>query len=299
MAQMQTQLELNRSAVVINRRGLGYNLQRLWHTGDWYRYFLLSAIAFLMFLPFIVTFIISFKSLPQFNHDAFLPTFPLYPENYLDAWKVVSKYILNSIIVSGVSVVLMVALAALAAWAFARYPFPGREIFFYLVIALLMIPGELTLIPAFLLVKTLGLLNTRWVLILPYVAGGQVFAIFILRSFFQSMPEEMFEASRIDGANELQTFVRIGLPLSQSILGVVAIMHILSTWNDLVWPIVTLSNQSLMTLTIGLYAFRTAWYSIWGPLMAGYVIASIPLIVLFAFTSRLFVEGLSSGAIKM
>ncbi|MEZ4866691.1 MAG: carbohydrate ABC transporter permease [Caldilineaceae bacterium] len=284
---------------VMPRQGVAYNLRRLWRTGDWFRHCVLSLIAFLMFLPFIITFIISFKSLPQFNHAAFLPTFPLHPENYVDAWRVVSKYILNSIIVSGVSVVFMVALAALAAWAFARYPFPGREIFFYMVIALLMIPGELTLIPAFLLVKNLGLLNTRMVLILPYIAGGQVFAIFILRSFFQGMPEEMFEASRIDGATEMQTFLRIGLPLSQSILGVVAIMHILSTWNDLIWPIVTLSNQSLMTLTIGLYAFRTAWYSVWGPLMAGYMLASIPLIILFAFTSRLFVEGLSSGAIKM
>ncbi len=141
--------------------------------------------------------------------------------------------------------------------------------------------------------------KTHLVLILPYIAGGQVFAIFIMRSFFQSMPEEMFEAARMDGANELQTFLRIGLPLSQSILGVVAVMHILSTWNDLIWPIVTLSSQNLMTLTIGLYAFRTAWYSIWGPLMAGYVLASIPLVILFAFTSKLFVEGLSSGAIKM
>ncbi len=285
--------------VTLNRQGLGYNLRRLWRTGDWFRYLFLSTVAFLMFLPFIITVIISFKSLPQFNHAAFTVTFPLHPENYSEAWRVVSKYILNSLIVSGSSVVVMVALAALAAWAFARYPFPGREFFFYLVIALLMIPGELTLIPAFLLVKTLGLLNTHFVLILPYIAGGQVFAIFIMRSFFQSMPEEMFEAARMDGANEMQTFLRIGLPLSQSILGVVAVMHILSTWNDLIWPIVTLSNQNLMTLTIGLYAFRTAWYSIWGPLMAGYVLASIPLIILFAFTSRLFVEGLSSGAIKM
>ena len=109
----------------------------------------------------------------------------------------------------------------------------------------------------------------------------------------------MFEAARIDGANELQVFRHIGIPLSQSILCVVAIMHILSTWNDVIWPLVTLRSEELMTLTIGLYAFRTAWYTIWGPLMAGYVIASIPLIILFAFTSRLFVEGLSSGAIKM
>ena len=131
------------------------------------------------------------------------------------------------------------------------------------------------------------------------IAGGQVFAIFILRQFFQALPGKMFEAARIDGASEFQVFRHIGIPLSQSILGVVAIMHVLSTWNDIIWPLMTLSSDKLMTLTIGLYAFRTAYYTIWGPLMAGYVIASIPLIILFAFTSRLFVEGLSSGAIKM
>ncbi|MBZ0292753.1 MAG: carbohydrate ABC transporter permease [Anaerolineae bacterium] len=194
---------------------------------------------------------------------------------------------------------LMIPLASLTAWAFARYPFSGREIFYFLILALLMVPGELTLIPSFLLVKDLGLLNTRWVLILPYIAGGQVFAIFILRAFFSSLPQEMLEAARIDGASELQIFYRIGIPLSKSILGVVAIIHFLRTWNDIVWPLVTTSSTSLTTLPIGMYSFQTAWYSIWGPLMAGYTIASIPLIILYAFTSHLFVEGLSSGAIKM
>ena len=193
----------------------------------------------------------------------------------------------------------MVVLATITAWAFARYPFPGRDILYYLILALLMIPGELTLVPSFLLVKALGLLNTRWVLILPYIAGGQVFAIFVLRSFFEGMPEELFEAARIDGASELMTFVRIAMPLASSIVGVVTIMHITSTWNDLVWPMITVNVKRLMTLTIGLYAFRNEMYTQWGSLMAGYTIASIPMIILFAFTSKLFVEGLASGALKM
>ena len=281
------------------RMSLGTSWRRAWRTGDWWRHLGLVGFLFFMFLPFIITIIISFKDIPQFDHYPFTITIPLHPENYLEAWRIVSRYILNSLITSSTSVVGMVILAAISAWAFARYPFPGREFFFFGVLALLMVPGELTLIPAFLLVKDLGLLNTRWVLIAPYIAGGQVFAIFILRQFFEALPGEMFEAARIDGANELQVFRHIGIPLSQSILGVVAIMHVLSTWNDVIWPLVTLRSNELMTLTIGLYAFRTAWYTIWGPLMAGYVIASIPLIILFAFTSRLFVEGLSSGAIKM
>lgn len=287
------------SAIGYRQNGMMDGLRRLVLTGDWYRHFILITVMFFMFLPFILMVIISFKDIPQFNHDAFSLTFPLHPENYQAAWRVVSQYIGNSLLASGVSVVVMVPLAALGAWAFARYPFPGREIFFFLILALLMIPGELTLIPSFLLVKDFGLINTRWALILPYIAGGQVFAIFILRSFFQNLPKEMLEAARIDGANEFQIFLRIGVPLSKSILGVVAIIHILRTWNDIIWPLVTTSSTSLMTLPIGLYAFQTEYYNIWGPLMAGYTIASIPLILLFAFTGRLFVEGLSSGAIKM
>ena len=251
-----------------------------------------------MFTPILMSLIISFKTVPQFAIQPILPTFPLHPESYLHAWRVVSRYIWNSLIVSGVSVAMMIGLATVSAWAFARYPFPGREFLFYMILALLMVPGELTLIPRFLLVKGFGLLNTRWVLILPYIAGGQVFAIFVMRSFFESLPEELFEAARIDGATELQTFFHMGLPLARSIVGVVAIMHVTSTWNDLIWPIVTVNTRKLMTLTIGLYAFRQETYTRHGPLMAGYVIASIPMILLFTFTSRLFVEGLASGALK-
>lgn len=270
-----------------------------WRTGDWWHHIWLIVLIFFMFVPILMMIIISFKTLSQFSINPWGLTFPLHFENYANAWKVVSNYIWNSMIISGLSVVGMVALATLTAWAFARYPFPGRDLLFYGILALLMIPGELTLVPSFLLVQKLGLLNTRWVLILPYMAGGQVFAIFVLRSFFEGMPEELFEAARIDGASEMTTFVRIAMPLASSIVGVVAIMHITSTWNDLVWPMITVNVRRLMTLTIGLYAFRTEQYTQWGNLMAGYTIASIPMVILFAFTSKLFIEGLSSGALKM
>ncbi|MHB9033983.1 MAG: carbohydrate ABC transporter permease [Anaerolineae bacterium] len=270
-----------------------------WRTGDWWHHIWLIVLLFLMFVPIMMMLIISFKTIAQFSMDPFFPTFPLHPESYERAFNVVKIYILNSFIISGISVIGMVILATLTAWAFARYPFPGRDLLYYMILALLMIPGELTLVPSFLLVKGLGLLNTRWVLLLPYMAGGQVFAIFVLRSFFEGMPEELFEAARIDGASELKTFYQIAMPLASSIIGVVAIMHITSTWNDLVWPMITVNVKRLMTLTIGLYAFRNEMYTQWGSLMAGYTIASIPMIILFAFTSKLFVEGLASGALKM
>ena len=117
---------------------------------------------------------------------------------------VLAPYMLNSIIVSGSSVVGVVVLSCFAAYAFARFRFPGREMLYYMVLALMMIPSVLTLVPQFVLVKNLGLLETRWALILPYIAAGQVLAVFIMRAFFAGLPEELFEAARIDGAGELR-----------------------------------------------------------------------------------------------
>lgn len=274
-------------------------LRFLIKTGDLYRHILLIILLGLMLFPYGITFIISGKSIPQFNDAPFTLTLPFYWSNYAEAWQEIKFYLRNSIIISGFSVLGVVSMSVLSAYAFSRFRFPGKEIIYYLVISLLMIPGVLTLIPSFMLIKYLGLLNTRWALLLPYISGGQVFAIFILRSFFSSIPTDYFDAARIDGASEIQILRHVTLPLSWSIIGVVAIMNVLGTWNDLIWPLVTLQDSNLYTLTVGLYNFRGMYYTVWGPLMAGYIIGSIPLIILFVFTSRLFVEGLTSGAIKI
>jgi len=162
-----------------------------------------------------------------------------------------------------------------------------------------MVPGVLTLVPSFVVVRNLHLLDTRWAMILPWIAGGQVFAIFILRTFYAAMPKDLFEAARIDGAGELAIYSRIGIPLSKSILGVVAIFNILGTWNDFLWPLVPLNTEKIYPLVLGLYRFQSAYYTVWGPLMAGYVLGTIPLVILFAFTSSLFVQGLTAGSIKL
>jgi multiple sugar transport system permease protein/raffinose/stachyose/melibiose transport system permease protein len=163
----------------------------------------------------------------------------------------------------------------------------------------MMVPGVLTLIPSFVLIKNLNLLDTRWALILPYIAGGDVFAIFVLRAFFASLPEELFEAARIDGAGELGAFWRIGVPLVMPALGTIAILQVLSSWNDFIWPLIVLFDEPIKTLTLGLIAFQGRHTTDWGPLMAGYTIASIPLVVLFALTTRTFIEGLTSGGLKL
>jgi ABC-type glycerol-3-phosphate transport system permease component len=269
---------------------------------DRYRHALLGLVTVLLLVPYMLMLMWSFKDMNQFEHYAVLPNSPFHVANNVGmtgAFATIGRYFLKPVFVAGVSVVGAVAVAALTAHVFARYSFPGKEGLFFLVIALLMIPGILTLVPQFILVKSLGLFNTPWALILPYISGGQVFAIFILRQFFSSIPEELYEAARIDGASEVRGFAMITLPLSQSIIGVVAIMHVLRSWNDIIWPLVTLTSQSNFTLSLGLYAFRNENWTNWGPLFAGYVIASIPLLIVFALASRLFVEGLASGALKL
>ena len=252
------------------------------------------------FYPFVALLFLSFKDNPQFYHNRWLLSFPLHFGNYTYALKTVSPYILNSIISSGVTVVGVLLLASLAAYAFSRGDFPGKEGLFYLILSLLMVPGILTLIARFVLVKQLGLLNSRWALILPWISSGQVFAIFLLRSFFDQVPEDLFESARLDGANEFQILLQIALPLARPIMGVVAVLNITGTWNDLIWPLVTImNNQTLYTIPIGLTLFRQAFWTNWGPLFAGYVIVSIPMLVFFVFSSKLFIRGIASGAIKM
>ncbi len=263
-------------------------------------HFVLGVLAVITFFPFIFLLISSFRSTVEFTHAFW--GLPRVPElaNYRDAWRVVSPYLFNSLVVSGVSMVGVLAIASVSSFVFARFRFPGREVLFMAILALLMIPSILTLIPAFLLVKQLNLINTYWALILPYIAGGQVFAIFILRSFIASLPEELFEASRLDGASTFQMFWHIALPLSKPMLITVAIMSVLTTWNDYIWPLVTIPSQDLWTISLGIVSFGSQYGGLerWGPMFAGYVIASIPLIVLFTLTMRYFIAGLTSGAIK-
>lgn len=262
---------------------------------------ILIILIILTFYPFIFTVITSFKSSPQFTHNFWGITYPLHLSNYKDAWSRIRRYVLNSIIVTIASVAGVLTIASISAFIFARFKFPGREFLFLCILSLLMIPGILTLVPAFLLVKSLGLLNTRWALILPYISGGQIFAMFILRSFLASLPEELFEATRVDGASTIQSFIYLAIPLSKPILVTIAIMNILGTWNDYVWPLVTLPDGKLWTITVGIVSFSNQYLGLemWGPMFAGYVIASIPLIVLFFFTMRYFIAGLASGALKI
>lgn len=260
----------------------------------------LVVLAALTLFPLYFLIITSLKDYDQFIHHFWSPTLPLRWENYADAWAQVSTYIANSIFYATVVSLSVTVLASISAYVFARYRFPGKELLFYLIIGVLMIPSVLMLIPQFLVIKAFGLLDTRAGLVLPMIAGGQAFAIFILRTFFAGLPEELFEAARIDGANHFHLYARIAAPLSVPILIAIILQNFVATWNEIIWPLVALSREELKPVSTGLLTFQ-GQFSItsYGPMFAGYVLASIPLVIVFLFCMRYYIQGITSGALKV
>ncbi len=249
--------------------------------------------------PFVFMLITSTKSYSQFLHSYWVPTWPLHVnENYLAAWNQIRGYLLNTIFVGVLTIVGFLFTTTLSAFVFARFRFPGKEVLFAMLMVLMMIPQILQLIPAFMWVRKLQLLNTYWVLILPYIAGGQAYAVFILRTFFSSLPQGLFDAAHIDGARDFQIYHMVALPLSKGILATLAILRVQQVWNDLIWPLITLADDSKRTITVGLYYFQGATQTQYGAMFAGYLIASIPLFLLFLVGMKQFMAGVTSGAIK-
>jgi ABC-type glycerol-3-phosphate transport system permease component len=249
-------------------------------------------------LPFVMMLLLSLKT----NADIFtrfwgLPQ-PARWDFYREAAVALKGYLLNTLIVTVVVVPGVLLLSSLSGYALSRLTFRGRDAVFALILALLVVPGVLTLIPTYALVQSMGLLNTRWALILPYLAGGQVLGVVLCRTFFASLPGELFEAMRLDGAGDLQIYRHLALPLSLPTLATIAIMSTLGIYNDYIWPLVTISDSSLQTFTVGVTRFAGEFNLDYGPTLAGYVIGSLPLIVLFAVGMRAFVQGVTSGALK-
>ena len=263
---------------------------------------LIAILSVLLALSFITIVLMAFLSLKDngqiYGRFWSLPD-PVIWSNYRDGWEVMHRYIFNTLLYSLSSVAGVVLLSSLSGYVFARHTFPGKELIYVLVLALLMIPGVLTLIPAFVLVRDLGLINTPWALILPWTAGGQVFGILLCRSFFATLPQELFDAAKVDGASELRLYAQIALPLSWPILVTLAIIHLVSTYNDFIWPLLTISDQKIQVVTVGLTKFTTEFGAVtWGTRMAAYAVSSLPLVVIFAFGMKYYVRGLTSGAVK-
>ncbi|MBI5691069.1 MAG: carbohydrate ABC transporter permease [Verrucomicrobia bacterium] len=260
----------------------------------------IGAILLIEFFPLYMMLQVAFKDNAAFIDNPWLPA-PLADwrwENWWFALNLIGPYVANTVFVAVTGTVCSVALAVLGAYFFARYRLPGSGVLWSLFMVLMLLPGIANLVPLFTLLKELSLLNTLWALIAVGVAGGQVFNLFVLRNFIEDLPKDLFEAAEMDGAGHLQQIRHIVVPMSRSILGTLAIMAFLGKWNEFLLPLVILRDRELFTLGVGLIYLDGEYVKQWGQIMAAYCFAALPLIILFLFTMRLFVKGLSQGAIK-
>ena len=258
----------------------------------------LVAFGIVTFFPLVLVAITSLKSNTQFYHNFWLPELPFQFGNYESAFRIIWRYIVNSFIYSGSTICLIAALSAVTGYVFARFHFPFKSILFLAFITLIMVPGVLTLAPRFVLVRDLGLINTPFALITVWLSGGLVLSTWLMRTYFESLPQELFDAAYVDGAAERQVFFYVSLPLARPMIATVAMTTLIATWNDLIWPLVTITDKSKMPLAQGLMQFSSSFETDWGTLFAGYVISSIPLLCVFAVAMKQFISGLTSGAVK-
>lgn len=250
--------------------------------------------------PLYMMFQVCFKTNQEFMQNPWLPS-PLsqwHWENLLFGFKLVGPYIANTIVVSVVGTVFTLFFALMGGYFFARYRMPFSRFFWGALMLLMLLPSVANIVPLFQLLKSMNLLNTLWALIIVGVAGGQVFNIFILRNFIEEIPKDLFEAAEIDGASHFQQVINIVVPMSSSIIGTLFLLAFLGKWNDFLMPLIVLRDPQLFTIGVGLVYLDGEYVKDWGKVMAAFLVASLPLIIVFMFTMKLFVKGLSSGAVK-
>jgi multiple sugar transport system permease protein len=208
----------------------------------------------------------------------------------------VGRYLLNSLLVSSAITLLSLACNVMAGYAFAKLRFAGREALFKAVLGMLAIPAQVAMLPLFLMLKPLGLVNHYGGVILPAMASA--FGIFLVRQYARAMPEELLEAARIDGAGEWRIFLRIVLPLLKPIMVTLAIYTFLTAWNDFMWPLIVLTGQEHYTLPLGLASLAREHATDTELMMAGSVVTVVPVLLLFLAMQRYYLEGLLAGSLK-
>jgi multiple sugar transport system permease protein len=259
----------------------------------------LIPLAIVMLIPLVWMLVTSVETLAETQHypPQLLPK-SIQIDNYTQVLRDApfARWFLNSLVVTTAVVIGNLFLCSLAGYAFARIKFFGREVVFVLVLATLMIPFQVVMIPTFLIVRKLGMIDTLGALILPNLA--QAFGIFLLRQFFRTLPIELEEAARIDGASRLGVLFKIVLPLSGPALATLAVITFLWTWNDFLWPLITIYSPNNMTLQLGLTTFQGAHQSSTNLLMAANVMSMIPVLLLFFFAQRYFIRGIATSGLK-
>ncbi len=224
---------------------------------------------------------------------------PVVWRNYVNIWSRIplARMLFNSVKVSGLTVLGTLVSCSLAGYAFARIRFWGRDVLFVMVLATLMVPNQVTLIPTFLLMRKLGFVDTHYPLFVPAWLGP-AFGTFLMRQFYKTIPRELEEAAKLDGCNPLRAYIDIFLPLSGPVMATVALFAFLSSWNNLLWPLVFLQSPHLMTFPVGLTLLSGQYFSEIPLLMTTATISIVPTIVIFVLLQRFFVQGVVLSGIK-
>jgi len=284
-----------RSSGAENRRGVGWRRALA--------YTLLSAWALLMFVPFVWTILTSFKDRPEAMRIG-LPASPDL-DAYAHVWSRVDptlpQLFMNSLGLAAAVSISNVLLGAMAGYAFARLRFPGREAIFLVVLATLMIPDQLRLVPVYQIMNGLGFTksNPTNYLSVFLVLAVSATSIFLLRQYFLGIPRDFEEAARIDGAGHFQTFWKVILPLAGPALAAVAILQFQGTWNGLFWPAIFFGPvREHWTLPFGIVQFQGIYQTNWPPLMAIVVVATVPILIIYVFFQRYFIEGVAASGVK-
>jgi ABC-type glycerol-3-phosphate transport system permease component len=254
-------------------------------------------------VPFVYTVSVSLMNLSEATGGRLLPSTPQW-KNYVDAWQQAnfSLYISNSIKITAITLAGEIVFCTLAAYAFARMEFPGKTFLFNLLLATLMLPEAVVWIPNYITVSWLGRLGPiPWInnwpaLTIPFMAGA--FSIFLLRQFFQQIPNELWDSAQIDGAGHLRYLLQVMVPLSKAPIMTMILFGFIGAWNSLAWPILVTTTPDWRPISYGLLAFLDERGAIFNLQMAGAVITMAPVLVLYFFTQRTFIEGIATSGLK-
>ncbi len=262
-------------------------------------YVVCGVVAVITLAPFVWMVLGSLKSATEASQypPTLLPSTFAW-SNYREVFTSVPflRYIFNSFLVASSVTLVALLFHSMAAYALARLSFPGRNVLFVLMIATLMVPFSITLIPSFIVVRSLGWLDTYWALIVPAIFNA--FGIFLLRQFYLGLPEELEEAALLDGDTPAGIFLHIALPLSRPILATLAVFFWLANWNNYLWPLIVTSSTNMRVIQIGVASFAGEHSTQWQLIMAGSTIAAIPGLILYLFMQRYLIEGIKLSGLK-
>ncbi|MCI8517932.1 MAG: carbohydrate ABC transporter permease [Hungatella sp.] len=251
------------------------------------------------FIPMLLMIMMSFKSTWEVYNNFFGLPRAIQWSNYVGAVRFLIGNMWNTLGVVLAAVLLTLVLSTLGGYVFATKTFPGKNFLFSMIVVTMMIPGVLSLAANYTLIIEYGLLDSSWALILHWVTGGQVLGIILCRNSIEALPRDLYEAARIEGCGEFHLLTSITVPLVKPILSTVAVLKVVDYYNDFIWPMMVIESNRKQVVTVVLKVFTSSQdLSNVGIMFAGYVIATIPLLILFLFTSRLYMEGLTAGAVK-